>query len=83
MTEGPKIMIMVEDDEPVPSSVKLKTMFSRSKENKREKKERKAEGKEEKAGWFGKNRMSKKDEEAFEETVKELSEGDAGNNGNS
>ena len=76
--KDPKIMIMVEDDEPVPSSVKLKTMFSRSKENKREKKERKAEGKEEKTGWFGKNRMSKKDEEAFEETVKELAEGDAG-----
>ncbi len=76
--KDPKIMIMVEDDEPIPSSIKFKTMFSRSKENKREKKERKAEEKEEKTGWFGKNRLSKKDEEAFEEAVNEMAEGDAG-----
>ncbi len=76
--KAPKIMIMVEDDEPLSNSVKFKTMLARSKENKKEKKEKSVEIKEEKKSWFGKNRMAKKDEEAYEEIIDTISEHEVG-----
>lgn len=76
--KDPKIMIMVENDEPIPNSVKFRQMLARSKERKeerREKRREKSEGEdEEKTGWFDKARLSRKEEEAIEEVLTENAE---------
>lgn len=78
--KDPKIMIMVENNEPIPNSVKLKQMFIRSKEKKeerREKKRDKSEGEDtEKSGLFGRSRISRKDEEAIEDVLAKQTEKD-------
>ena len=73
-----KIMIMVEDDAPVTSTMKFKQMWLRSKDKKEQKKEARREGQEDPQqkkkgfGLFG--RMSKKEEEIVEKEIEELTE---------
>lgn len=73
-----KIMIMVEDDAPVTSTMKFKQMWLRSKDKKEQKKEARREEQEDPQqkkkgfGLFG--RMSKKEEEIVEKEIEELTE---------
>lgn len=73
-----KIMIMVEDDAPVTSTMKFKQMWIRSKDKKEQKKEARREEQEDpyqkKKGFGLFGRMSKKEEELVEKEIEELSE---------
>lgn len=73
-----KIMIMVEDDAPVTSTMKFKQMWLRSKDKKEQKKEARREEQEDphqkKKGFGLFGRMSKKEEEIVEKEIEELTE---------